>query len=498
MVSIPSHRVGVIGENGFVAEGYRIWRSDGTFFDVDPQDIIHWRGYNPDNHTKGISPLETLRKTLAEDAAAQGANLELMKAGLAQPGWVSRPLDAPEWSDEAQQRWREGWANQLKGGARHTPVLEEGMEFHDFGVSPKDAEMLDGRRFTVEQVASLYGVPLGLLGLGGVGGQAGLQEQHRQFYADVLPPITEMFASFLNLSILRDEFEARNLYFEFDLDEKLQGDERLKALVSAAGAPVLTRNEARAMLNKPPIDGGDEPIVPLNVVEGGKPSPAVMPPQDPNGPEQDGSARESMNGNGRTKQLEVSTLPRQIGDIRRQHRYAGEIDAVLERFYKRQRRALSSKAFESERWDKELTAELEAALVAIVGREAALYVGRLGGDDFNQARVANYLQAMAEGIAKNVNKTIERHIAETSVSEAMERALNERNVLAAGLGARATVFARKEAAKQSPTPELRLKTWVANTARHESLDGVSVPLDSDWGGIEPGSEPNCACTAVIS
>ena len=65
------------------------------------------------------------------------------------------------------------------------------------------------------------------------------------------------------------------------------------------------------------------------------------------------------------------------------------------------------------------------------------------------------------------------------------------------IGARSTMVARQEAAVQSPMTQYRLQTWVADTDRHADLDGISVPLGSDWGGIEPGSEPNCSCTAVI-
>jgi hypothetical protein len=45
------------------------------------------------------------------------------------------------------------------------------------------------------------------------------------------------------------------LCFEFNLDEKHMGNDRLTSLVSASGRPVMTTNEARAKLNLPPIDG---------------------------------------------------------------------------------------------------------------------------------------------------------------------------------------------------------------------------------------------------
>jgi len=78
-------------------------------------------------------------------------------------------------------------------------------------------------------------------------------------------------------------------YVEFNLREKLTGsfEERADAIQKAVGAPTMTVNEARALDNRPPIDGGDVLIVPLNVTQNGdqNPIPAAPPtPADPAAP----------------------------------------------------------------------------------------------------------------------------------------------------------------------------------------------------------------------
>ena len=279
LFQVPPAAVGVDSRSQFKIENYRIYRNDGSWFDAPPESVIHWRGYNPSDSRIGISRLETLRLTLAEEAATQSANVELMKAGMAQPGYIKRPLEAPEWTEEARKRFQESWANQAKQGSRRAPVLEEGMEFADFGVSPKDAQMLDGRRFTLETVARLYGlknVP------------AESEEERKQFYSDVLPPICESLSQQLDFSLLLQEYSADDHYFEFDLVEKLRGDPvaRYAAITSATGGPWMLRSEARALESLPEVEGADELIVPMNVIVGDNPRPApnVMPPQDPNKP----------------------------------------------------------------------------------------------------------------------------------------------------------------------------------------------------------------------
>jgi hypothetical protein len=174
--------------------------------------------------------------------------------------------------------------NRIKRG-NHTPVvMEEGMELRPFGVSPKDAQALDLRKWIKGQVADEYGVPLGMVGLAD-----DLAAARSAFYTDTLPPYCEEFTKMLNLRVLVRVYNWTDGCFEFNLDEKNMSDDRITSLVSATGRPVMTTNEGRAKLNLPPLDIGDDLITPLNVVAGEnpKPSPQVMPVQDPNKPPQD-------------------------------------------------------------------------------------------------------------------------------------------------------------------------------------------------------------------
>lgn len=500
---IPATRVQILGASLFDPDAYRITRLDGTQFDVAPQDVIHWRGWSPHDPRLGLSPLETLRDVIAEEAALQTAIVELAKSGLAGPSYIYRPLDAPEWSNGARKGFDEWLANQLKQVNRKPFTLEEGMEFRDLGVSPADAQMLEVRKWAITQVANEYGVPLGMLGLAlGVG--ADTNASRSAFYSDTLPPYCEMFTRQLSLSVCQVEYGRDDLCFEFDLDEKMMGDERMKTLVSASGRPVMTTDEARQKLNLPPIDGGDALVTPLNVIVGDNPlpSPQVMPPQDPNGPAQDGSHRNEVPTPPKALEVKATLHPTRRADFNRQQRYIDEAKGLLERYYARQDRSLKAKAtFDSQRWDRELADDLDKLISSIVDREGSIYVARLAGADFDMRQVQNYIKATAAGVAEALNAVTQRDIAELgTASDAIQRARGERAAVAAtSIGARAAIFARMEAAKQAPSTELRMKTWVADTDRHAEVDGETVPIDEDFSiGFDPGSAPACACSLVIS
>jgi hypothetical protein len=76
------------------------------------------------------------------------------------------------------------------------------------------------------------------------------------------------------LQLLPEFEDRRDVYVEFNLAEKLRGasEEQAVQLQTSVGGPYMTRNEARARLNLPHLEGADDLIVPLNVTQGGQAS----------------------------------------------------------------------------------------------------------------------------------------------------------------------------------------------------------------------------------
>jgi HK97 family phage portal protein len=500
LVKVPPHAMGVIGLDRFSPEGYRVYLADGTWRDLAVDQVVHWAGYDPEDERLGYSKLETLRLTLAEDAAAQQTSAELMKAGLAQPGHIERPLEAPQLTGEAANRVVEEWANQRKDPTKD-PLLEEGMEFKPASVTPKDAEMLDGRRFTVETVAGQYGFahvpPEG-------------EDEQKQFYSDVLAPLIGDLTEVLNAQLLDREFDAGSLYYEFNLADKLRGDaaERYKTLVSAAGAPILTRNEARARENLPALDGGDELITPLNVVVGDKPSVVPMPPQDPLGPSQDGDEREAKL-NGDQKSL---MIPRREAADRARNETAAEIEGVLLAFLRRfedstkSRRISFVKAATDPRWRRELSLDLLGVALRSVAAEGNRVARRLGSE-FDVKQTKRYLEAVAERRSTEITTALEAALADPDVPDAdvFERARDVSSPSAAmTMATSLSAFSAREAGKQAPDRDARVKTWIVTSSysSHPELDGETVPLGAVFSNGEDGppssDHPGCQCLLEIS
>jgi len=295
----------------------------GRDFGVD--EVVHIHGYSPDNLTAGSSPIESLRELLLESSEAAKQRAAMWKGGARLTGVLKRPIDSPEWGDKEKRRFREMWRSFTQGGGAEggTPILEDGMEYVPVGFNPEQAQYIEARKLTREEVSAAYFIPPPLIGILDHATYSNIKEQHSHLYQDTLGPWMVMLQQEIAAQILADmPGDNRDVYCEFNIDAKMRGsfEEQAVAASTATGGPWMTRNEIRARNNLPRVEGGDELIVPMNVTQGGLASPRDTAPEPDALPKARGLA------------LVKSGRPADLGTIQGQ-RYAFE--TALVRFTER-------------------------------------------------------------------------------------------------------------------------------------------------------------------
>jgi HK97 family phage portal protein len=191
-------------------------------------------------------------------------------------GLLKRPADAPKWGETQRERFINSWRTwrdaPLMGG---TPVLEDGMDYAPLDTfSPKDARDIEGRQLTDAEVASAFHIPPELVGAR-EGNFSNIAAFRQMLFGPTLGPLFEELKQVVNAGLVRSLDATADLYVEQDREAAINGSflEQAKLLSTLTGGPIMTRAEGRAKLNLPHIDGTEELIVPLNVVEGGQASP---------------------------------------------------------------------------------------------------------------------------------------------------------------------------------------------------------------------------------
>jgi HK97 family phage portal protein len=507
-----------VGDDWMHPEAFEIRGSKGKKV-VPAADCFYILGYSPDGKIGGVSPIESLRSVLAEEYEAARQRSQAFRNGARVNGYIERPKDAPGWSREARERFRAGWRGQYGGGgsdAYGTPILEDGMKFVSASQTAKDLQYIESRKLTREEAAAAYFIPPPMVGILDNATFSNVKEQHKHLYQDTLGPWLQRIQQELMLQLFDDFPDTDRLYLEFNLEEKLRGsfEDQAAQLQASTGGPWMTRNEARAMRNLPAIEGGDDLIVPLNVITGGQAS-----PQD-SGSQNLAAAPSRMvkvRPKGSASEYEIKA-PEEIPE---DHQKA--MAKVFTKFFARQRRSVLSAAkapdwWDQARWDKELAADLLAESLDVTKAAALAALAGMGvdPDQYSTERTKEFLKAVSERIARQVNAATlaalepafedEDPEAPAHVFDVAEQSRAEQS----GMTAAATYvgFGMVEAARQ--TKPTAMKRWQVNSGNprssHSSVNGEEVPIDDDfsngmkWPGSftgDPEDVANCQCSVVI-
>lgn len=276
LVPAPPWRMQILGSNWIRPDGYRLTGSRGDI-DFAPNQVVHFHGFNPLDTRVGVPPLETLRRILAEEESAGQWREQFWRQSGRQEAILKRPLDTPQWSDDARKRFKAEWEAMYAGtgGSGKTAILEEGMDLVPMSWSAKDSQYLEARKLTRAECAAAYYIWPAMLGVMDDSNYSVIAQVRPMLYTDVLGPTMTSIEEDIALQLVPDFPDTENVYCEFNVAVKLRGsfEEQAAIAQAAVGAPYVTRNEQRARLNLPPVDGGDELVTPLNVLIGGQASP---------------------------------------------------------------------------------------------------------------------------------------------------------------------------------------------------------------------------------
>lgn len=229
-----------------------IWTVNGREKRFAASDIVSFTGYNG-----GISPLETLRNILAEDAAASGYRENFWTNGARVEGVWERDKSMKRWTPEQKEEWRKHWqAFSTSAKAGMTAVGDPGMTYKEVTHSAKDSEYIAGGKLRREVCAAAYHIPQPMVGILEHATFSNIRAQHEHLYQDTLGPWLEQLQQEIERQLLVECEDQDGIYLEFNIDAKLAGtpQDRATSLQLAVGRPWRTVNEARALENLPRID----------------------------------------------------------------------------------------------------------------------------------------------------------------------------------------------------------------------------------------------------
>lgn len=475
-----------------------VWGSNAEPHLIPATSCLFDVGYDPQfggAYTKGYPISRTLGPSATELDAGAKYRAALLAGGPKVPMYIKRPANAPDWiRNGGRDRFKEEFAGYSAEKAGQVPVLEDGMELVDAPqLNPQNVEYIEARKAAQIEFAIAMHYPPELIGYR-EGTLSNVEAYREQLYVDVLGGRITAFRQALNLGLRAGGYITRDLYVEENLAVRLASSPEKQAAVlqTQVGAPIRTVNEARRMQNLPPVDGGDELIVPLNVVRGGLASPTDTGPKVLEAT----AARSGATMKALTARAAASSAEFKAAVDAQRDRFAGDLSKAFKRQADRVTSVLGTAsspgpladAFVLEREDAELASIIypHTYALAVSGAAGVLAKFNPDSDGFDPEVMQAWLAKASTGAAHQINSASFQKLSEAIFSgEGWTKAVSDlfdhlagasANLWATTLATTSTSFGSADAAKASGVTR---KTWrdsggKGGRASHAALNGETV------------------------
>lgn len=239
------------------------WFDDGVQYVESVENVLHIRGPLGDA-MGGVSTLTACRSVFSGATAADNAARKTFANGMRPSGVLSTDSSVAltkEQKEELNKNIGEKFAGAMNAG--RPLVLDRGMTWKQIDITPEDAQMLDSRKFSGEEICRLFGVPPAMVGYGDKASNwgTGKEVDVLGFQKFTLRRRLKRIEQSVMKQLLTAADRAEGITVEFNLEGLLRGDSEGRAnfyeRMSRMGAMMI--NEIRALENLPPVEGGDVP-----------------------------------------------------------------------------------------------------------------------------------------------------------------------------------------------------------------------------------------------
>lgn len=252
---------------------YQFTPASGAAITLLDNEVFHVAGLGFDG-LMGANPIKYNQETIGIALAQDEYGARFYANDATPPGILTHPGHFAD--TNSRKAFAEQWRAAQSGDNRHkTAVLEDGMTYEKIALTPKESQFLEGRKFSVTEIARMFKVPPHLIGDLTKSSFSNITQQSLEFIIYTLMPWFVRWEQAIQRDLLLTKAEQSRYFAKHNVDSLLRGD--LSARYTAYHLGIadghITRNEVRELEERNPIDGLDDPLVPMNMAPAGQETP---------------------------------------------------------------------------------------------------------------------------------------------------------------------------------------------------------------------------------
>lgn len=279
---LPAQHVRIVPSKEFFIKGYLYGRDPYDMQKFEPDQIIHMKYANPADMFYGVGPLSAAALAVDSHQGMSTHEYTLLQNYAVPPGALATDEQLQDTQvEKLKKEWNAAYRGPNKAGKM--AILQGGLKFQPIALSPRDMGFLMGRKLTREEIAAVFRVPMALVTMEDVKAApaTGMIVGSTNYARHAIRPKCRRIEEKLNEQLM--PIYDPKLFVAFDNPVPEDKEFFLKEREANLKIGYTTINEERLADNRQPVEWGDIPLVPSNLVplgtqvpqagQGEKPSP---------------------------------------------------------------------------------------------------------------------------------------------------------------------------------------------------------------------------------
>ena len=250
---------GVFGEAGDLYYWYTD-KYNGEHYVFPSCDVLHFKTSMSFDGLTGMPVRDILKATIEGGLESQTFMNNLYKGGLTARAALQYAGDLSPKLEKQLIGKLETYANGANNAGKFIPI-PIGMKLEPLNIKLTDSQFFELKKYSALQIAGAFGIKPNQINDYEKSSYANSEMQNISFYIDTALYILKQYEEELNYKALQPE-ERKEKYFKFNENVILRTDAKSQAAILTGYVQngIYTPNEARAYMNKPRKEGGDDLI----------------------------------------------------------------------------------------------------------------------------------------------------------------------------------------------------------------------------------------------
>ncbi|EMZ5449362.1 phage portal protein [Providencia stuartii] len=248
-------------DNGLL--DYQCVEQGGKNRPIPVKNMMHIRGFGLDG-VVGLTPIQVGRNILGSAIATDETAAKIFRNGLLASGFLSSKTALTKEQREKLRGYLNAFISSENAGK--LMILENDLSYNGISMNPEDAQLLQSRSWSIEEICRWFRVPPFMVGHADKQSSwaSSVEGMNMQFLTNTLRPLLVNIEQEINRCLLDSDDDY---YAEFSVEGLLRADSAGRAAyyTTALQNGWMSRNDVRRLENLPPIEGGDIYTVQLNL-----------------------------------------------------------------------------------------------------------------------------------------------------------------------------------------------------------------------------------------